>query len=195
MRQLAKQFLILSGIMLVACSALPLSSQNMAPLPLPLAVTDSCKVADGTPTAQEAGTISALRSNVESGPLYTIPAAAGVSACSINVGQGVITLEYRFKDGGRLHVKRDSRIEYTEQVARFHLAPERNPITILASAERVAFGASGCGIDWQKADTQTPVDDPGATETIFYGDVCNCRAGIRRDPAGHIVELMLRSAC
>jgi hypothetical protein len=59
-------------------------------------------------------------------PLYTIPATAGVAACSINVESGVITLEYRFKEGGRLHVKRDSRIEFTEQVARIYLASEKS---------------------------------------------------------------------
>ena len=99
-----------------------------------------------------------------------------------------------FQEGGRLHVKRDSRIEYTEQVARIHLAPKKNPETILSSA-RVAFGTSGCGIDRQKADTKGAADDPNATETLYYGDVCNCRAGIRRDAAGRVVELMLRSAC
>ena len=194
MRQLVKRFSIWSGIFLVACSAPPLSSQNAAPPPS-LTATDLCKVADGTATPQDVSTIAALRSNVERGPLYTIPAAAGVVACSVNVESGVITLEYRFKEGGRLHVKRDSRIEYTEQVARFHLALEENPETILASAERAVFGVSGCGIDWQKADMKAAADDPGATETLYYGDVCNCRAGIRRDAAGRVVELMLRSAC
>ena len=139
--------------------------------------------------------MATLRSNVEGGPLYTIPATGGVAACSVNVESGVITLEYQFKDGGRLHVKRDSRIEYTEQVARIQLAPEKNPETILSSAERVAFGASGCGIDWQKADTKAAADDPDATETLYYGDICNCRAGVRRDAVGRVVELMLRSAC
>ncbi len=61
---------------------------------------------------RDAGTISALRGNVERGPLYTIPAAAGIAACGVSVESGAITLEYRFKEGRRLHVKRDSRIEY-----------------------------------------------------------------------------------
>ncbi len=97
-------------------------------------------------TPEEAGTLAALRRNVESGPLYTIPAAAGVSACSVGVKSGVITLEYQFKDGGRLHVKRDLRIEYTEQVARIRLAREKSPVAVLADAERVAFGASGVAL-------------------------------------------------
>ena len=194
MRQLAKRVSIWGGILLAACSALPPSGQN-ATLPPSLVATDLCKIADGTATLQDVKTINALRGNVERGPLYTIPAAAGVAACGISVESGAIMLEYQFRDGGQLHVKRDSRIEYTEQVAHIHLAPQKNPETILAEAERVAFGAGGCGIDWQKADTKAAADDPDATETLYYGDVCNCRAGIRRDASGRVVELMLRSAC
>lgn len=137
----------------------------------------------------------ALRSNVESGPLYAIPAARGVVRCRVSVGAGVVALEYQFKDEGWLRVKRDSGIEYTEQVAHFQVASEKNPLGILANAERVAFGHSGCGINWQQADTQAVTDDLSVKETLFYGDMCNCRAGIRRDAAGRVVELMLRSAC
>src|SRR5574340_416691 len=68
MRQPAARYSILVGIMLAACSTLPPTSRNAAPVP-PLASTDPCKVADGTPTPQEARILSALRSNVESGPL------------------------------------------------------------------------------------------------------------------------------
>jgi hypothetical protein len=104
-------------------------------------------------------------------------------------------LEYHFRDGGRLTVKRDPRIEYTEQVAQFHLGSNNDPVAILADAERVTFSAGGCGIDWHAPDTQATGDDPGTTQTLYYGDVCNWRAGIRRDAAKRVIELMLRSAC
>jgi hypothetical protein len=137
-----------------------------------------------------------LRRSVEKGPLYTVPAAAaGVASCHVRYDSAVIELEYRFKDGGWLHVKRDARIEYTEQEARFALSPAENPVTILAGAERAAFGPDGCGIDWRQAETQPAGDDPSATETVFRGDVCNCQARIRRDAAGRIVGLVLRSTC
>ena len=80
-------------------------------------------------------------------------------------------------------------------MAHIHLVPEKNPETILASAKRLAFGAGGCGIDWQNANTKAAADSPDVTETLYYGDIRNCRAGIRRDAAGRVVELMLRSAC
>lgn len=194
MRQRSIQLSILAGILLASCSAFSLG-ENAPPLPPPLAGAALCSAEDATATPQEIGTMRSLRSNVESGPLYTIPAATGVAKCRARVESGVITLEYQFRDGGWLHVKRDSGIEYTEQVAHFRLALEKNPLSILADAERVAFGDSGCGINWQQADTQAVTDDPSLTETLFYGDVCNCRASIRRDTAGRVTELMLRSAC
>jgi hypothetical protein len=138
----------------------------------------------------------ALQRSVENSPLFSIPiAAAGIASCHVRYDSAVIELEYRFKDGGWLHVKHDARIEYTEQEARFALSSAENPVAILAGAERVAFGHNGCGIDWRQAETQPAVDDVGTTETIFHGDVCNCQARIRRDVAGRVVGLMLRSTC
>jgi hypothetical protein len=103
-------------------------------------------------------------------------------------------LEYLFNDDGWLRVKHDLRIEYTEQVAHVRLTSEKNPETVLTAAERHAFGQNGCGIDWQNPKTQLRAD-PKVKETLFYGDVCNCRASFRTDATGNVVELMLRSAC
>jgi hypothetical protein len=133
---------------------------------------------------------------VEKGPLFTVPAAAeGVASCRVRYDAAVIDLDYRFKDGDWLHVKRDARIEYTDQEARFALSPKENAEAIRAGAERAAFGPNGCGIDWRQAETQPSVDDPSTTESVFRGDVCNCQARIRRNAAGRVVGLMLRSTC
>ena len=190
--RVAKRFSVWSCIFLIACSAPSHSDQNTS---AGLAGADLCKV-QGTPLAPaEAGNLAALRSAMEAGPIYITAAAAGVSECNIRSRSGSILIEYRFKDGGWLHVTRGPRIEYTEQVAHVHLAPEKNPAEILAAAERKAFGENGCGIDWQSPETRPSADDPKLMETLFYGDVCNCRAGFHRDATGSLVELMLRSAC
>jgi hypothetical protein len=194
--QLSKQFSVRARFLLVACLVLP-SLPNAAE-PSSAKVADSCNginSSGGTATTEEIQTIRALRSAVESGPLYVIPAAAGVAACTVSVDEGAIILEYRFRNGGRLTVKRDLRIEYTEQVAQLHLARDKNPVAVLADAERAAFGASGCGIDWNAPDTKAAEDGSRTTQTLYYGDVCNCRAGIRRDAAKRVIELMLRSVC
>ncbi len=190
---LAKRILISSCILLLACSV-PDAGQSQEFSSPEEKSAYSCSETTNGMLSEEQGIVTAVRKNVESGPLYSIPARAGVAKCSAIEQSGVITLKYRFRDGGSLHVKRDSSIEYSEQVAWFNLRSEEKPVAILKSAEHVAFGASGCGIDWEKAETQ-PSPDPNFTETLFYGDVCNCRAGFRRDAVGQVVELMFRSAC
>ena len=186
---LAQLFFISVGVLLAACS-MPSPGQVAAS---PVEV--SCKSAEGI-ALPEMSTIVALRRNMEMGPLYTVPAvAAGVAECHIGYASGVIALEYRFRDGGWLRVKRDASIEYTKQEARFALPQTEHAVPILVRAERTAFGISGCGINWQQTETLAVIDDAGAKETVFHGDVCNCQARIRHDNAGHVIGLALRSAC
>jgi len=189
----AGRFCVWSCIFLIACSSLPSHSDQS--ISGELNAEDLCKVQGNARISVESSTLAAFRNAIESGPIYGVAAAAGVSSCSIRSESGAVLIEYHFKDGGRLHVKRDPRIEYTEQIARVRLAPEKNPVEILAAAERKAFGENGCGIDWQNSDTWPVLGDPKVKETLFYGDLCNCRAGFRRDASGRVVELMLRSAC
>jgi hypothetical protein len=112
--QLSKQFSLRARFLLVACLMLP-SLPNAAG-PSFSETEDSCKTIkstggtvgkDGTATPEDIQAVAALRNSVESSPLYVIPAAAGVAACTVNVNEGVIMLEYRFRNGGRLTVKRD----------------------------------------------------------------------------------------
>lgn len=111
---LVRLFLTLGGVLLVACSEPPRQVAASPPVDV------SCKSGEGI-ALPERGTIVALQRKVEKGPLYTVPAAAGVAECRIGYESGVIALEYRFRDGGWLRVKRDSSIEYTEQEAHFSL--------------------------------------------------------------------------
>lgn len=133
---------------------------------------------------------------IESAPLYTIPAATtGVAVCRVRYQPGgVVTLEYPFRDGLWLHVKRDPRIEHTELIALIAV-PKEQPEALLAGTERAAFGADGCGIDWRQPETQPAEDDRSVTETVYRGDVCNCQGRIRRNADGRGVRFVLRSAC
>jgi hypothetical protein len=182
------RLLVLGAMMLLvaACSMPSFSGQDTAQ-----SATIPC-----APGGQVSADLAALQRAVETSPLYTIPAVTlGVAECHVRDESGVMALEYRFKDGGWLHVKRDARIEYTEQEARFTLSLAEDPVAVLSLAEQKAFGVKGCGIDWQKMETQPARDDTNATETVFRGDVCNCQARIRRDAAKHVVGLTIRSAC
>src|SRR3989442_12106916 len=134
----AKLFFVWSSLLLAACSTLPLARQSAA-----TPVVPECVAAENAISPQHADTIASLRHSIEMGPLYTIPATrSGVAACRIQYEDGVITLEYSFRDGGWLHVKRDSHIEFNNQEARFVLAPTEDAVAVLTRAERAGFVAN-----------------------------------------------------
>lgn len=146
--------------------------------------------------SQNTDTVQILQRTVESSLLYQLSmSAAELKSCLIWYDAAAITIKYQFQDGGWLHVKRDMRIEYTEQEAQFVFPSIENPIEILADLEYRTFGPQGCGIDWQHSESQSIQENASITETVFYGDVCNCQARIRRDTSGGVVGLLMRSAC
>lgn len=139
--------------------------------------------------------VATLRRSVEAGPLYAIANATGLSTCRATFASGMMELEYGFRDGASLSVKRDESIEYGEQQVRFASPPAEDPVVVLTRAERAMFGADGCSIDWRQSETQRTDDGSGQVETVFRGEACNCQARIRRNVSGDVVGLALRSAC
>ncbi|MBL8473265.1 MAG: hypothetical protein KF778_14495 [Rhodocyclaceae bacterium] len=175
------------GIFAVACASPP---DRAARTPSP-----ACLFSTDVASPQDETAVKSVLGRVEQEPLYTIPAMSeGLAECDVRLDAGALRIEYRFRKGGWLHVEYDARIEYFNREASFTLPPGRNSLEVLAAAERVAFGASGCGIDWQNPESQ-PSDGQGVTETVFRGDVCNCQARIRRKPGDSATGWMLRSAC
>jgi hypothetical protein len=181
---------ICCGVFLAACST-PTSSRQDSATPGP----PPCTITDQNTPAKDKDAITQLRRTVETGPLYGIPAASGVGSCSAASEAGVITIEYKFRNGAWLRVKRDPRIEYNDQEARFEMPQGENPIAVMKSMELGAFGKDGCGIDWTASEKQPAEDDAQASETIFRGDTCNCQVRIRSNAAGQTVGLRLRSTC
>ena len=174
-----------------ACSAPPAASQTAS-----TTGGVECVAAQGGASPQNPETTESLRRAVEMGPLYTILASqSGVASCRVSNDSSEVTLEYSFRDGGSLQARRDPRIEYNNQEARFAMPPAEDPVAVLTRAEHLAFVPDGCGIDWRTPETQPSGDDPSTTETIYRGDVCNCQARVRRDMAGRVMRLLLRSAC
>jgi hypothetical protein len=186
----AARLLILALVFLPACSTLS-SRQGAAPPAIP-----PCGgTADQGLSPKEREAIAELRRSVEAGPLYAILAGAGIATCNATYSAGIITLDYSFHDRGLLRVKRDSRIDYNDQEARFESPPTEDPKAILRRAEIASFGAAGCGIDWEHAEKQPTENDPQTSYTIFRGHTCNCQARIRTNAAGQTVGLSLRSTC
>ena len=150
-----------------------------------------------SPAYEITALIAELERTINTSPFYTIPASTeDLTSCDARLSpEGDIELEYHFRNGSWLQVKRNERIEYMELNVRLNQKLTDQPETILARAERAAFGASGCGIYWLQSETHPSADDRKVTETLFHGDICNCQARIRHSGSSHAVELMLKSAC
>lgn len=186
------RFILFGSIFLAACSGNQAPNSNNK-----VGASNSCTVVAGQPSSEEIVLAKTLKESIETSPFYRIPAASkGLPSCDLRFyPDGEMELEYHFLDDNWLQVKRNARIEYTEQNVRLNLQLAEQPETILARAEQSTFGPNGCGIDWQQSETQLAKDDRNVTETIFRGDVCNCQARIRRNAYGRVVGFMLRSAC
>ena len=150
--------------------------------------------AQGVTAREDLAALADLRRAAEGGPLYqALALRARPGSCRTSSKSGELSLEYAFRDGGSLVVTRNPAIEYSNFDVRFGSAFRDDPIDLLRRAERSAFSPAGCGIDWSAASPSASGE--GASETGYYGDVCNCQARIRRDTAGLVIGLTFRSAC
>jgi hypothetical protein len=188
--ELALSCVIIAGALSMSCSALPAESQSAA-----ASQGTECAVAGTGISDRDTQAATALRDAVERGPLYLSAAKSGVASCQVTHEPDEVTVEYKFRDGGWLRVAHQPKLEYTDQEVRFATPLAEDPIALLTGAEQKAFPPKGCGIDWRQEDTQPADDDANARESIYRGDVCNCQGRVRRDPAGRVMGLLLRSAC
>jgi len=164
---------------------------------VPAAAPTQCSTAGAVKLSPEdAAAVATLRATVEKSPLYEASAAKrGVTTCTVTSESGERIVRYTFRDSGWMQVTYQPRIEYTDQEVRLTSPLDEDAVPVLTRAERAAFGADGCGIDWRQPETRTPEDDASARETIYRGDVCNCQARVRTDAAGRVTGLLFRSAC
>ncbi len=187
LKAIASQVFLFSSTLLVACSATPQQDKSGS-----ATGSFSCGGMESASSQQAARTIE-LRRSVESEKLFAIPASTGLASCTVQYAGDATQIDYLFKAGGSLTVKRDSGIEYSEQSAHFALEPSADIIAVLQDAEQHAFGPQGCGIDWQHGGKEAAESDPAANDTVFRGNTCNCQARMRR--VSGKVWLVLRSAC
>ncbi|MDZ7591854.1 MAG: hypothetical protein U5L05_14500 [Rubrivivax sp.] len=176
------------AVLLAACTAVPAPGAGR--------LLPDCAVAGLQGEASRRTEFEALRRSIEAGTLQRVAALPGPATCVGQVdAEGSIRIDYRYADGSVLQVLRQSRIESTEFNLRF-AQPRTGPVQdILVELERAAFGAAGCGIDWQRATTEPAGDASRSVDTVYRGEVCNCQARVRRDDQGRVVLLALRSAC
>lgn len=194
--RLSRAFACLSAALPVACGApsVPLSSSPVAAPP----ARATCVAARTDAEPVDSTRLLALRRSIERGPLYAAATAGSTSrlaACRVEQSSEAMTLHCNFTDGSRVRATHDPRIEYSEQVARLVASIGVPAIVALQRAERAAFGAEGCGIDWRRNEARIAPAEAGATDTVFSGEVCNCQGRIRSDASGRVVELAFKSAC
>ena len=88
----------------------------------------------------------------------------------------------------------DPRIEFSEQRVNLQGVDEDEAKSLLQAAEAAAFGATGCGLDWEHHITEEPGTFGGSQEVVYRGDACNCQAHVLYDDE-EVIGLVLRSAC
>lgn len=191
LKAIASQVFLFSSVLLAACAATPHTPQQDKN-----GSTTESIACGGMESASSPGQTTRtieLRRSIESEKLFSIPASAGLTSCTVKYDGDATQIDYLFKAGGSLTVKRDMSIEYSEQSAQFALEPSADIIAVLQDAENHAFGPQGCGIDWQHGGKEAAESDAAATDTVFRGNTCNCQARMRRMSGK--VWLVLRSAC
>lgn len=163
----------------------------------PAARSAPCAIAGQAPSADDIRDARHLQESIEANPLFLKPAAAsGVRGCTANFeSSGRFVLDYRFRGKQSVRVERDTAIEYTAIKSTFLLAPGERAESILTQAERSSFGANGCGLDMQHADTHPVQYEQQLNETVYQGNVCNCRGIIRRDARKQVIGFILTSTC
>ncbi len=155
-----------------------------------------CATITGKSTPAAAGIAAQLLAGIANDPLYAaLVPAKGHPSCKLRFQDGgVVQIEYRFR-GDTLTLRNDPRIESSEQVLRVKTPLQVSPEKLLGDAEHFLYGDKGCRIDWSDSETLPGTTRPPTTETVWHGDVCNCRAAVAKDASGRVSSLSFKSAC
>lgn len=134
---------------------------------------------------------AAVVSRIEAGPLFrTLVAQHGEpTSCEGGARDGALRMSYRFPGGGAFEATVDPRLELERESALLDGLDRKGAIDLLREAERHAFGAAGCGIDWEAPAERTEDGDE-----VFRGDACQCQGRLRPLEGGG-VRVSFASAC
>jgi hypothetical protein len=133
---------------------------------------------------------------IQAGPFYhALEQQLGPArSCTRSVQAGALRIAYEFPHNGTLVAQTDPRIEFSEQRVSLQGLDEDEAKSLLQAAEANAFGAPGCGLDWEHHITEEPGIFGGSQEVVYRGDACNCQARVLYDDE-KVIGLVLRSAC
>ena len=184
---------LLAGAVLLAASAAP--AQAEGDIAAHSHITH-CATPVGAPTAAAADVAAGLLAGIDHNPLYVaLVPQTGRPGCRLRFQDGgAVQLEVVLK-GGTLTLRNDPGLESTEQRLRVRTPLRVQPEALLADAEHFLYGEKGCRIDWAQAETVQSSQKSKATETVWHGDVCNCRAGVEKSAGGRVTAVSIRSTC
>ena len=137
-----------------------------------------------------------LRHHIEAGPLYqALKQRLGPPrSCARSVQGRALRLAYEFPRNGTLVAQIDPRIELSEQRVNIQGLEDAEAKSLLQAAETNAFGATGCGLNWERPVTEEAGTFGGSSEVVYRGDACNCQARVVYD-GEKVIGVVLRSAC
>ena len=140
--------------------------------------------------------VQELRQRVSTGPFFKelVRRKGETSSCRVEVNGSNITLIFTFGRKASLEARANASIEYFQQRMQLQGLDRPQAIKLLKKNEEDAFGAQGCGINWQQPSEESPGSEPDAWEVVYRGDTCNCQGRLVYS-GNALVALVSSSAC
>jgi len=152
------------------------------------------ELANGTESYQKQS--RDLQQRVTVGPFYKelLRKFGSPKSCNAKLDGETITLSYAFRNHAHLEARASSSIEYSQQRVDFRGLNTEQAKALLRAAESDSFGLSGCGMDWDKPETDSTGKQPGSHAVVFRGDSCNCQGRVLYE-GNSVVALILSNSC
>ena len=115
-------------------------------------------------------------------------------SCSLNLEAGNISVAYTFRHHAGLVATTNPSIEFSDQTLVLPGMSVEKATDLLKGAEKESYTPHGCGISWDKPDSDGPGAKAGTREVVYRGDTCNCQARLLYEK-NSVVMLILRSSC
>ena len=133
-----------------------------------------------------------FQQRVEAGPIYKelLLRLGEPERCGAKLDGENIAVSYAFRNEAHL----DAGIEYSEQHAQFRGLDGEKALALLKQSERDSFGQDGCGIDWNRPESESKKESSSSRAVVFRGSSCNCQARILYSGKS-VAGLALRSSC
>jgi hypothetical protein len=149
----------------------------------------------GAPPARQKQ-VREFQQRVEDGPIYKelLLRLGEPERCGAKLSGENIALSYAFRNEAHLDASISPGIEYSEQHAQLRGLNEEKALALLQQSEQDSFGQDGCGIDWNRPESESKEEHSSSRAVVFRGASCNCQARILyRGKA--VVGLALKSSC